>query len=135
VDEFTYIVIGGVVSLGLVFLAVGRWYPGSGADVVDWKPTRSFETEAQLELDDIDQMLEAQNERRRARGDPERTQEQVELEVASGIQEQTRRAAAYRSERAEAKDLDELLTLANARRRRRGEPEIDIDQLRAELES
>jgi hypothetical protein len=48
---------------------------------VDWRPTRSPEVEAELELDDIDQMLEAQNERRRARGEAERTEEDVSMQV------------------------------------------------------
>src|SRR5690349_14548817 len=61
-------------SLGLVALIVGvlvvlaRAYPGSGADLVDWKPTRSYEDEARLESEDIQQMIEAQNEMRRRRG-------------------------------------------------------------------
>ena len=64
------------------FVAVGRWYPGSGAEQVDWRLTRSPEVEAELELDDVDQMLEAQNARRRASGRPERTEEDVRAQVA-----------------------------------------------------
>src|ERR687895_814164 len=72
VDEFAvFVLFGFLVALG-VFLALGRWYPGSGAEQVDWRPTRSPEVEAELELDDVDQMLEAQNARRRASGRPER---------------------------------------------------------------
>src|SRR5918992_665215 len=68
VDEFAvFVLFGFLVALG-VFLALGRWYPGSGAEQVDWRPTRSPEVEAELELDDVDQMLEAQNARRRAAG-------------------------------------------------------------------
>jgi hypothetical protein len=48
---------------------------------LDWKPTRSPEVEAELELDDVDQMLEAQNERRRASGRPERTEEDISMQV------------------------------------------------------
>jgi hypothetical protein len=44
--------------------------------------TRSPELEAELELDDVDQMLEAQNERRRASGRPERTEEDIRRQVA-----------------------------------------------------
>lgn len=54
-----------LLVLVLIFLALGKWYPGSGAEQVDWKPTPSPKLEAELELDDIDQMLEAQNARRR----------------------------------------------------------------------
>jgi hypothetical protein len=64
-----------------IFMAIGKWHPVSGAEVLDWKPTRSPEVEAELELDDIDQMLEAQNERRRASGRPERTEDDVNWQV------------------------------------------------------
>jgi hypothetical protein len=64
-----------------VFVAIGKWHPVSGAQVLDWKPTRSPEVEAELELDDVDQMLEAQNERRRASGRPERTEDDVQAQV------------------------------------------------------
>ena len=63
-----------VVTLVMVALIVGvlvllaRAYPGSGADLLDWKPTRSFEDEARLEMEDVQQMIEAQNEMRRRRG-------------------------------------------------------------------
>ena len=69
-----------IVGIGIL-LALGRWYPGSGAEQVDWRPTRSPEVEAELELDDVDQMLEAQNERRRASGRPERTEEDISMQV------------------------------------------------------
>jgi hypothetical protein len=61
----------GFIVLALVLLA--RAYPGSGADLVDWKPTRSYEDEARLETEDIQQMIEAQNEMRRRRGKPDLT--------------------------------------------------------------
>src|SRR4051794_28590801 len=72
-----------VVLMSLVMVAVivgalmlvARAYPGSGADLVDWKPTRSHELEAQLEVDDVQQMLEAQNEYRRRRGAKELTED------------------------------------------------------------
>jgi hypothetical protein len=82
VDEFTvFVLLSFVVVLG-IFLALGRWYPGSGAEQVHWRPTRSPELEAQLELDDIDQMLEAQNARRRASGRRELTEDDVRARVA-----------------------------------------------------
>lgn len=65
-----------------VILVVGHFYPGSGADLVDWKPTRSYETEVQLEQDDIQQMLDAQNEMRRRRGAPELTEDELNRKVA-----------------------------------------------------
>ena len=65
----------GFIVLMLVLLA--RAYPGSGADLVDWRPTRSFEDEARLEAEDLSQMLEAQNEYRRRRGAPDLTDEDL----------------------------------------------------------
>ena len=65
-----------------VILLVGHFYPGSGADLLDWKPTRSYETEVQLEIDDVQQMLDAQNEMRRRRGAPELTPEELNAKVA-----------------------------------------------------
>jgi len=67
--------------VGLILL-VGHFYPGSGADLLDWKPTRSYETEVELERDDVQQMLDAQNELRRRRGAPELTPEELNEKVA-----------------------------------------------------
>ena len=63
----------GFIVLALVLIA--RAYPGSGADLVDWKPTRSHELEARLEVDDVQQMLDAQNEYRRRRGAADLTED------------------------------------------------------------
>jgi hypothetical protein len=82
----------------LFVVAIGKWYPGSGADVLDWKPTRSYEDEIQLELDDIDQMLEAQNERRRRSGRPELTEEGMRAEVDAAQRQLKQRSEAYRAE-------------------------------------
>ena len=82
IDEFgLFVLFSFIVAIGIL-LALGKWYPGSGAEQVDWRPTRSPEVEAELELDDVDQMLEAQNARRRASGRPERTEEDVRIQVA-----------------------------------------------------
>lgn len=65
-----------------VLVVVGHFYPGTSADLVDWKPTRSPEVEAQNEIDDIRQMMEAQNEMRRRRGAPEMTEADLQAKVA-----------------------------------------------------
>ncbi len=65
-----------------VLVLVGHFYPGSGAELLDWKPTRSPELEAQNEIDDIRQMMEAQNEMRRRRGAPEMTEAELQAKVA-----------------------------------------------------
>jgi len=44
-----------------VLVLLARAYPGSGADLVDWRPTRSYEDEARLESEDIQQMIEARS--------------------------------------------------------------------------
>ncbi len=72
--EFILISFGLVAGLVVVLVLLARAYPGSGADLLDWKPTRSYETEAMLELEDVQQMIEAQNAYRRRRGAPELTE-------------------------------------------------------------
>lgn len=73
----------GVIAFMIgVLLLVGHFYPGSSSDLIDWKPTRSPEVEAQNEIDDIRQMLEAQNEMRRRRGAPEMTEADLQAKVA-----------------------------------------------------
>jgi hypothetical protein len=67
--------------------------------VLDWKPTRSYEDEVQLEIDDVDQMLEAQNERRRRTGRAELSEDQMRSEVAAEERAQEERAAELRRER------------------------------------
>jgi len=80
-DEFGVFMFFALLVVVLIFLALGKWYPGSGAEQVDWKPTRSPAVEAELELEDVDQMLEAQNARRRRDGRPELTEEDVEAQL------------------------------------------------------
>jgi len=89
------VVVIGLVILG-IFLAIGKWYPGSGAEQLDWKPTRSYEDEVSLELEDVDQMIEAQNERRRQAGRPELSEDEVRAEVAAEERAQAERAAEWR---------------------------------------
>ena len=95
-DEFAaFVFFGALVAVG-IFLAIGRWYPGSGAEQVDWRPTRSPEVEAELEIDDVDQMIEAQNARRRATGRGEITEADIRAQVAADQRwrEELRRRAA-----------------------------------------
>jgi hypothetical protein len=53
----------------------------SVADLLDWKPTRSPEVEAQNEIDDVQQMIDAQNEYRRKRGAKEITESDVQRQA------------------------------------------------------
>ena len=100
-DGFAFVVLACGVAVLLVLLALGKYYPGSGAEQLDWKPTRSMETEIQLELDDVDQMIEAQNERRRRTGRPERSEDDVRAEVGAAQRELEARRAAYEREQAD----------------------------------
>ncbi|MEX2194577.1 MAG: hypothetical protein WD844_04750 [Thermoleophilaceae bacterium] len=97
--EFGLIVILGLAALVGMLLLIGKYYPGSGADVLDWKPTRSYEDEVRLELEDIDQMLEAQNERRRSSGRAEISEDDVRAEVQADDAALRERAARYEAER------------------------------------
>jgi hypothetical protein len=73
--DFMFITLGAIGLIVLCLVLIARAYPGSGADLVDWKPTRSPEVEAQLEIDDVQQMIAAQNEYRRRRGAPDLTED------------------------------------------------------------
>jgi hypothetical protein len=96
VTALAWVVVGLFGLLIVLVLVLGVYYPGTGADVLDWRPTRSPELEAQLELDDVDQMLEAQNERRRRSGRPELTLGEFERRVEEdrALRERHRRRAA-----------------------------------------
>ena len=71
--DFIFLSLGLVAFIVGVLVLLARAYPGSGADLVDWRPTRSFEDEARLEGEDIQQMIESQNAIRRRRGKPDLT--------------------------------------------------------------
>jgi len=132
------VLIGGLL-VWVIFL--GLYHPRSGADVLQWRPTRSPELEAQNEVDDLDQMLQAANERRRARGEPELTEEMIEARVHEDRREQNELRAAYlaaiddESEEAVAADIAQMLTRVNDGRRRRGEPELTVAEYRARIEA
>jgi len=121
--------LGGIAGLVVALFLIGRYHPRSGADVLDWKPTRSVETEILLEFDDVDQMIEATNERRRRRGEPEITERQIREQVAADL----RASNARRAEYLEAQDVAQMLEAKNARRRAKGLPEITEAEYREKL--
>src|SRR5215208_7049339 len=92
---FVWVMVGFFAFLLLFILLLGVFYPGSGAEQLGWRPTRSPEVEAQNEVDDIAQMLEAANARRRRRGAPERTEDDVAGTVHADQRELDRRAREY----------------------------------------
>ncbi|MBJ7328509.1 MAG: hypothetical protein JHC95_01345 [Solirubrobacteraceae bacterium] len=73
-----------LVVFGAAILLLGRYHPKSGAEVLQWHPSRAPEQDAIDELEDLEQLLEATNAKRRARGAPERTVEDVEDELRRG---------------------------------------------------
>ena len=131
------VVIGGLL-VWLIFL--GLYHPRSGADVLQWRPTRSPELEAQNEVDDLERMLQAANDRRRARGDAELTEEMLRPGSSRIRREQSELRAAYRaanddeSEANVAADIAQMLARVNEGRRRRGEREWSLAEYRARLD-
>jgi hypothetical protein len=99
----------GVSIFGLVMIVLfagfvaaivllGLYSPRSGADVLGWRPRdRDAAAEEQDEVDDIAQMLDASNALRRARGAPERTEDDVAADVQATERELDRRARELRS--------------------------------------
>jgi hypothetical protein len=80
-----------LVLLFLIMFALARAFEGNRvADIIDWKPTRSPEVEAQNEIDDVRQMIEAQNALRRKRGAKEITEADVERQAMEDQQVRAR---------------------------------------------
>jgi hypothetical protein len=132
--------LGLLVGLILLIVLAGKVAPGSGLEQIGWKTSREvMERREALDAEDVQQMIEARNARRRARGEPEVSLEEVEMQVFNEIGEQQRRQERYLAERRERaladRDLDELLDATNARRRARGLPERTREEARREFGS
>lgn len=128
--ELLVLVMSGLLGgLLLMVILLGLYYPGSGAAQLDWRPTRSAELEAQNEIDDLDQMLEAANERRRRRGAPELTEDGLHAQVRADQADRVKLRDDYVAEL----EIAQMLGATNARRRDRGEPELTLEELRAQL--
>ena len=79
---FIALTLGLLVLLFLILVALARAFEGNSvAEIIDWKPTRSPEVEAQNEVDDVRQMIEAQNALRRKRGAKEITEADVQRQA------------------------------------------------------
>jgi hypothetical protein len=79
---FIALTLGLLVLLFLIMAALARAFEShSVAELLDWKPTRSPEVEAQNEVDDVRQMIEAQNALRRKRGAKEITEADVQRQA------------------------------------------------------
>lgn len=124
------VILSGLVGLILWIVLLGKFAPGSGLDQIGWKSAREIsERREELEAEDLAQMLEARNARRRARGEPELSVEDMELKVMQDVREQRRRRDEYLADR----DLDQLLETTNARRRAKGLPERTREDVRSEF--
>lgn len=70
---FLSVVLGVPLAICLVAVIGAHFHGDDDASLIDWKPTRSAETEARLTRGEVDQMLAAVNRYRRSRGAPERS--------------------------------------------------------------
>src|SRR5689334_19561926 len=122
-----------MVLLIVWVIALGIWHPKTGADILDWKPTRSPEVEFSNDTDDVAQMIAAQNELRARHGKADRTTAEVEAQVLRHQRELRDYADAYWSDQRAggAGDLGlvvyELPTCSNCRRLARLLTERGID--------
>ena len=77
-DRYFFLMVLGLPLLMLVIaMLAGLLYRGGYERLLDWKPTRSPSREAELEVGETQQMLNALNRYRRSRGAPERSLEEV----------------------------------------------------------
>jgi acyl-CoA reductase-like NAD-dependent aldehyde dehydrogenase len=129
VDPFAIIMIGILGGLVVGLLLLGLFHPRTGAEALDWRPTRSAELEIQNEIDDLDQMLEAANRRRRARGEPELTEASVRAGIGADMAETIKR----REDHLADLEVVQMLDAKNARRRAKGLPEITVEEYKASI--
>ncbi|MBI5105295.1 MAG: hypothetical protein HZB46_10000 [Solirubrobacterales bacterium] len=129
-DPFVVIMVGIVGGLLVALVLLGLYHPRSGNDTLQWRPTRSAEVEVQNEIDDLDQMLEAANERRRRRGDPELTEESLRAQVGADRAESAKRRDEYLAEL----EVIQMVEAKNERRRAKGLPEVTVEEERRRLE-
>lgn len=131
-DPYALVILSTVGALVLFVWLLGKYYPGSGLEQIGMRSAREIaESREELEAQDLEQMVEAHNARRRARGEAEVTATDVEMRVMQEMREQQQRREAYLADR----ELDQLLEATNARRRRRGLPERTREQVKEEFGS
>jgi hypothetical protein len=126
-DPFALIVIAVIVLLVTAVVLIGILYPGSGADQLDWRQTRSAELEYTNEIDDLEQMEAAVNAKRRARGAAEISHVELKAEIEREL------AGIHNDPDLEEEDLAQLLEARNARRRARGQAEQTLEEFERSL--
>ena len=126
------VILCGIAAIVVAVWLIGRFYPGSGLEQLGMKTAREIsESRERLEAEDLQQMLTAHNARRRARGERELSESDLELRVSQDMQEVARRRESLMADR----ELDQLLEATNARRRARGLPERTREQVREQFGS
>ena len=124
--------LAGLAILVLWVWMLGRANQGRSMEQFGLRSARQItEDREELEAEDLAQMLEAHNARRRRRGEADVTVADLERRVMDDFNEQRRRREAYLADR----DLDELLEATNARRRARGLPERTREEVQREFGS
>jgi hypothetical protein len=132
VDAFAIVVVGGLLALVLWIWLLGTHASGNGHEQLGLRaPRQIVEDREALEAEDLAQMLEAHNARRRRRGEREVTVSDLELQVARDFNEQQRRREALVADR----ELDQLLEATNARRKARGLPERTREDVKRQFGS
>jgi hypothetical protein len=74
---FLAVVFGLPAVILAIALLAAHLYKEGYSELLDWKPTRSPQREAELEIGELDQMLAAQNRYRLERGAPIRSLDEV----------------------------------------------------------
>src|ERR1700752_3001757 len=91
-DVVAIVLIVGVVALVLWVAFSPRYSSRAGLDALGLRSgTEIVERRAALEADDLEQMIEARNARRRARGEPEISAEDYEMQLMADINQQRKR--------------------------------------------
>jgi hypothetical protein len=130
VDSFALVLLVGLAVLVLWVWILGRSNQSRGMELFGLRSARQItEEREELEAEDLAQMLEAHNARRRRRGQADLTVADLERQVMDDVNEQRRRREAYLADR----ELDELLEATNARRRARGLPERTREEVQREF--
>ena len=131
-DSFALVLLAGLAILVFWVWFLGRANQNRGMEQFGLRSARQItEEREELEAEDLAQMLEAHNERRRRRGEADVTVADLERRVMQDFHEQRRRREEYLADR----ELDELLEATNARRRARGLPERTREEVQREFGS
>jgi hypothetical protein len=130
VDSFAIVVFAALAALLLWVWMLGRANQGRGMEQFGMRSARQItEDREEMDAEDLTQMLEAHNARRRRRGEADVTVADLERQVMTDFAEQRRRREAYLADR----ELDQLLEATNARRRAKGLPERTRDDVQREF--